>query len=187
VSLIDIACSPANRPGLEALRDVVASLEAVSTRVTALEHGGNFRYAIADLSPSPRSPSPQQGDGSSSPMSRLGACSPGALRSMDARVSARVDARLDKLEQSLPAMHDRLHESLLVLWSAVREISREICTSGTVSGGSAMVGRMSQLPQRAGSPQRSPRTGFGNGSRRNVQAPHAAFRDGQGRGGGGTI
>lgn len=199
VSLIDVACSPANRPGLEALRDLVDSLESVSTRVAALENcalrGG---YATGDAtlalhspnarhskSPTSRSPGPIDGDlsptsGALAVTGRLGACSPRAMRNMDARVSARFDSRLDKLEQSLPAMHDRLHESLLVLWSAVREISRELCANGAISGAGG--GKVASLVQRSGSsPQRSPRPGPSSASRRTIP-PLAAFREAPGRG-----
>jgi len=196
VNLID-ACSPANRPGLEALRDVVESLESVSTRLTVLESGAvraGLATEIALVTPgSPDSPLLASGECSPAALlvaGRLGACSPRALRGLEAHFSARVDGRLDKLEQSLPAMHDRLHESMLVLWSAVREISRELVATGVgggvclPSGGSSS--RAAAVAPRNGSPQRSPRLGAGVFGRRNDNMPLPAFREVHGQRRGGT-
>ncbi|CAK0868241.1 unnamed protein product [Prorocentrum cordatum] len=103
--LANEARGPTGTESLEALRDLVESLESVSARVAALEasphHGAGPPYRGSPVSPA----------GSQLAISLL-------------------SERLDTLEAEVPAAHGRLGESLLALWSAVREISSELASCG---------------------------------------------------------
>lgn len=128
VGLVDAASRPTNSAGLEALRDLVASVESVSERVGVLE-----RRPVATAPATPGDVTP-----TSSPVS--------------------WQARLEVLERNMPSMHDQLNESLLVVWSAVREISRELCSIVGVSPGlhSAFPrGEIPRLPLLGGTPATS--------------------------------
>lgn len=164
VNLIDVACSPANRPGLEALRDVVESLETVSARVSVIEHSMTMTLSTSSVD-APLAPSLNS--------VHLSGSSP------TSRSHARLNARLEKVERNLPTMHDRLHECLLVLWTAVKEISRELCNTGRTPGdGSGLAalhsGKALKNSKRSLSPQRSPRRGSTVESR-NMSTPMPAF------------
>lgn len=116
VGLIDAACSPANRPGLAALKDLVDSVEAVSARVASLEEGVVIE-----------SPGAVAGDALSV------VPEPHAMA-----------ARIATLERDLPAMQERVHHSLRALWAALREVSRGLrrdvsSAAPTAAGGSPEV------------------------------------------------
>eukprot|EP00929_Paragymnodinium_shiwhaense_P102327 TRINITY_DN65543_c0_g1_i1.p1 TRINITY_DN65543_c0_g1~~TRINITY_DN65543_c0_g1_i1.p1 ORF type:complete len:532 (+),score=94.75 TRINITY_DN65543_c0_g1_i1:73-1668(+) len=134
VALIDTACSPANTAGLDALTDLVKTMEAISERVSVVEKAasapGHNAYpglspingatgpagfsAAASVALMPPMLTPPVPSASSSSGRR-----PSVVGQPSLHLPERPDAlqRLDALERDMPAMHD----SLLVLWSWLRD------------------------------------------------------------------